>query len=110
MVSREELGTRIDSALHEAGTTQTDLAQYLDCHPSSVSRMVSGDRRVDSVELTRIAEFVGRPVWWFLEERSGLEEVFARASAAADDAQLRRTISLFQDLLSEYKWLRTLEV
>lgn len=110
MVSWEEVGKRIDRALRENGQSQAALAAELGCHPSSVSRMVTGERKVDSVELAQVAEFVGRPMWWFLEERPAMEEVLARATESTTDADVRRAITLFEELLSEYRWLRGLEV
>jgi Zn-dependent peptidase ImmA (M78 family)/DNA-binding XRE family transcriptional regulator len=64
--SWEELGARIAFARTAAGLTQEELSARLDIHRSAVARLERGDRRLDALELSRLAEALGRRVAWFV--------------------------------------------
>ena len=50
----------------EAGLTQVQVADKLGHHQSYISKIESGERRVDVVELNRIAKLYGKKVSYFL--------------------------------------------
>jgi transcriptional regulator with XRE-family HTH domain len=58
---------RLRQARHDAGLTQAEVGQRLGLRQNVVSRMESGERRLDPVELARFAAVYGKPVPWFLE-------------------------------------------
>lgn len=64
--SKRELGSRIADARSAAGFTQGDLASKLDVDRTAITKIETGDRKVDSFELARIAEILRRPISWFL--------------------------------------------
>lgn len=57
---------RLKKARLEAGLTQVQVADKLNHHQSYISKIESGERRVDVVELNRIAKLYGKKVSYFL--------------------------------------------
>lgn len=57
---------RLRKARLEAKLTQVQVADKLGHHQSYISKIESGERRVDVVELKRIAKLYGRSVSYFL--------------------------------------------
>lgn len=85
-----QLGERIAAARSASGFTQSELAAAIDLDRTAVSKIETGDRKVDAVELSRIAERLGRPISWFLA--TPLPSVISRRNArgveVAADIQL----------------------
>lgn len=57
---------RMRKARLEAGLTQVQVAKKLGHHQSYVSKIESGERRVDVVELNKFAKLYGKNVNYFL--------------------------------------------
>jgi transcriptional regulator with XRE-family HTH domain len=57
---------RLRQARHDAGLTQAEVGRRLGLRQNVVSRMETGERRVDPVELARFAAVYGKPLDWFL--------------------------------------------
>jgi transcriptional regulator with XRE-family HTH domain len=57
---------RLKQARVEAGLTQVDVAKAIKRPQSFVSKIESGERRVDVVELSELSEIYGRPLDFFL--------------------------------------------
>jgi len=62
----KELGERLAHARKTARLNQADLAAAVELDRTAVTRIESGDRKVDFLELARIAEVLRRPIDWFL--------------------------------------------
>jgi len=62
---RRMLG-RLREARTAAGLTQAQVAEKLGKRQNFVSKVETGERRIDPVELRRFAELYGQPVDWFL--------------------------------------------
>lgn len=62
----EEIGARVAAARGAAGLTQVEIADRLGVHRSAVARIEHGQRQLDALELTRLAETLGRSVAWFV--------------------------------------------
>lgn len=105
MLTREELGARIAAARTDAAVSQSALGELLGVDASAISRMENGSRRVDSLELSAIADATGRPAWWFMEDRASTADVFLRAGEAADQSR-RDSLRIFESLVSDMLWLR----
>ena len=58
---------RLRQARLDAGLTQDDVASRLGVRQNFVSKMETGERRIDPVELAELAELYGRAVGWFVE-------------------------------------------
>jgi transcriptional regulator with XRE-family HTH domain len=62
----DEFGKRVGHARRAAGFTQSDLASAVGMDRTAVTKIESGARRIDSLELARISKVLRRPVSWFL--------------------------------------------
>lgn len=108
-ITREELGRRIGALRQRRGWSQMQLADALDLAQSAVSRVESGERSVDSIELARIAEVLRVSVLDLLADQETSDElgIAARveeqhAPAALDVALARvRELLRFDRLLDE---------
>jgi transcriptional regulator with XRE-family HTH domain len=107
MVTWKEVGRRIESARTDAGVSQGGLADIIGVHPSAVSRIESGERKIDSLELAGVADAVGRPVWWFLDERPTASALFAREESSGEQARRQAVVEL-EILVSDLAWLRSI--
>src|SRR5687768_7410208 len=66
--SWEELGSRVAEARVAAGLTQEELAGAVNLGRTALAKIETGNRQLDSLELARIAEAVGRPLEWFVRQ------------------------------------------
>jgi transcriptional regulator with XRE-family HTH domain len=64
----ESLVVRLRKAREEAGLTQEHVAEVFGRPQSFVSKVESGERRIDPVELCHFADLYNKPVEWFLPE------------------------------------------
>jgi transcriptional regulator with XRE-family HTH domain len=58
---------RLRGARKEAGLSQADVARALGCAQALVSKVETGQRRLDVVELIRFAKLYGKPLSYFVE-------------------------------------------
>ena len=58
---------KLKAARREAGLKQTDVAKKLKRPQSYISRVESGEYRVDVIELKRFAELYGKEIEYFLK-------------------------------------------
>jgi transcriptional regulator with XRE-family HTH domain len=65
------VGVLLRQARLEAGMSQKDLAQLLDCSSGRISAYEYGERPIPLAELEVLADALGRPTEYFLDERSG---------------------------------------
>ena len=61
---------RLRAAREAAELTQTDVARLLGKPQSFLSKSESGERRVDPVELSHLAEIYEKPISFFLRDKS----------------------------------------
>ena len=62
----EALVERLREARAEAGLTQEAVAEVFGRPQSFLSKIESGERRIDPVELCHLADLYKKPVDWFL--------------------------------------------
>ncbi|HZR92983.1 MAG TPA: XRE family transcriptional regulator [Gaiellaceae bacterium] len=100
-LTREDLGLRIARARESAGLSQSELARRVGLSQSAVSRIESGVRGVDSIELAEIARVLDVAVLDLLETRPLAQElrVAARAQGIADSASLERAVDRVVELV-----------
>ena len=65
-ISWKVLGERIAEARREQKLTQLELAAHVRLDQTAITKMESGLRAVDSLELARLAETLRRPISWFV--------------------------------------------
>lgn len=77
-----DVAARVLQARERAGFSQSALAERLGLSRSSLTRVEQGQRRLDALELVRLAQVTGRSVEWFVTRSP---DVFAshRAGTAA---------------------------
>jgi Zn-dependent peptidase ImmA (M78 family)/DNA-binding XRE family transcriptional regulator len=66
--SREALGERVMVARKDQGLTQVELATAMGVDRTVITKIETGQRMVDSLELARLAEILRRPVGWFVTD------------------------------------------
>ena len=64
---------RLRQAREEAGLTQAEAGRCFGRHQAFISKVESGERRIDPVELAHFATVYGKPVEWFLDLQPRLE-------------------------------------
>lgn len=105
-LSWESIGERVRESRSAAGLSQHALGELIGLERSMVSKLESGERRIDAVELTHLARALDCPLSHFL---SPAPEVVSRRSAiaggsAVGDSQAARSAYRTEALLSV--WLR----
>ncbi len=103
---RLALGERLRKGREYVGLKQEDVAKHLDIPRSALSNIEAGLRKVEVLELTRLAKLYQRPVAWFtgegpqvaVEELPGEVAHVARAAASLSK-QDRQELANFADFL-----------
>ncbi|MXO63755.1 helix-turn-helix domain-containing protein [Qipengyuania oceanensis] len=91
-MERQRLGNRLRDARKYLGLKQDEVASYLKIPRTALTDIESGQRRVEAIELTRLAKLYRQSVAYF----TGEDE--ASASLPPDVAHLARRVA---DLSSE---------
>ena len=81
---RKQLGERLREARRYLGLKQGEVAAYLKIQRTALSDIESGQRRVEALELTRLAKLYQQPVSYFTGEDA------AAAALPADVAHIAR--------------------
>ena len=63
---RRRLGEKLREARRYMGLTQDEVAQYLKLQRSALSEVEAGSRKVDAIELSRLAKLYRQPVDYFI--------------------------------------------
>ncbi len=84
---RKTLGERLREAREYLGFSQEDVATFLGVSRSALSLMETGQRKVDALELKKLAGLYKRPIGYFTGEE--VEEI----SFGADVKHLARKVS-----------------
>ena len=103
-VDRQKLGARLREAREYLGLSQDEVAKYLGIPRTALSHIESGQRRIDALELKKLAHLYKRPVVYFTGESqsdTGMPEDvahLARAAAGLSEGD-RRELSRFAEYL-----------
>lgn len=82
--ARQEMGERLREARRYLGLKQDEVAQYLKIQRTALSEIEAGNRRVEALELNRLAKLYRQPVAYFIGEDD------AAGSLPVDVAHLAR--------------------
>lgn len=105
---RAALGERLRIAREYVGLSQEEVAKHLGIPRSALSNVEAGQRKLDTLELTKLAKLYQRPITWITGEGSPVSvekdelpaEVGHLARAAAGlSKQDRRELARFADFL-----------
>lgn len=103
-VDRQALGARLREARDYLRLSQDEVARALDVPRSAVSLMEAGQRKVDAIELKRLADIYQRPIAFFTGEAGELAPVpetvqhLARAAAKLTDRDREELLAFAQFL------------
>ena len=103
-VDRQQFGARLREAREYLGLSQDEVAKYLDIPRTALSHIESGQRRIDALELKKVAVLYKRPVAYFTGEEKAEEGLpedvahLARAAAGLSESD-RQELSRFADYL-----------
>lgn len=81
---RQKMGERLREARRYLGLKQDEVATYLKIQRSALSEIEAGNRRVEALELNRLAKLYRQPVTYFMGEDD------AAAGLPVDVAHLAR--------------------
>jgi transcriptional regulator with XRE-family HTH domain len=101
---RKNLGERLREARKYVGLKQEDVAAYLKIPRTALGDIESGQRRVEAIELTRLAKLYKQPVSYFVGEDAAAAAVppsvahLARQAAKLSD-QDREELGRFVEYL-----------
>jgi transcriptional regulator with XRE-family HTH domain len=103
-VDRKELGARLRKAREYVGLSQDEVAKYLSIPRTALSHIETGQRRIDALELKKLAQLYKRPIGYFTGEERVDEELpayVARLTRAASglSEQDRAELSRFAEFL-----------
>lgn len=103
-ISREGLGERLREARKYLGLKQEEVAAYLKIPRTALVDIESGERRVEAIELTRLAKLYQQPVSYFIGEDAAAAALppsvahLARQAAELSDTD-REELSRFVEYL-----------
>ncbi len=102
---RQKLGERLRQGREYVGLKQDEVAKHLSIPRSALSHIEAGQRKVDALELTRMARLYQRPLSWFTGEEQGAgtelpaEVAHVARAAAGLSSQDRQELARFADFL-----------
>jgi transcriptional regulator with XRE-family HTH domain len=103
--ARQRIGERLKEARKYLGLTQEDVAAYLKIPRTALVDIESGQRRVDALEFSRLAQLYKQPTTYFTGEDVTASELppnvahLARKAAELSDrdqAELNRFVEYLQ--------------
>lgn len=106
MLTQEMLGKNIESARLKAGFTQQELADLVGLDRSSISRIETGTRGVDSILLVKIASVLGVSERLLLEPIQ--EEALCLRAPESSPDEIKQQINWVNDFLDNYEFLKEL--
>jgi transcriptional regulator with XRE-family HTH domain len=105
---RQKLGSALRSAREYLGLSQEEVAKFLGVPRTALSQIESGQRRIDALELKKLAQLYKRPVAHFTGEAPASDEMpedvahLARAAAGLSDND-RKELTRFAEYLRARK-------
>jgi Zn-dependent peptidase ImmA (M78 family)/DNA-binding XRE family transcriptional regulator len=104
----EAVGVRIAEARRVAGITQEQLAEDAGFDRTALSKIETGRRQINSLELARLAQALRRPLEWFVVEPP--PAILSWRARRASSVETSSTELLLEDLASDVELLQELEV
>jgi len=113
LTSWSDLGARLAEARKAARLSQAELAAAVGLDRTAVTKVEAGERKLDSLELARVARVLKRPIDWFVSPPLPAVVSRRRSRGAIDESQADVLLeSLARDvrLVVELKLLQPLQV
>lgn len=108
VLTREDIGRRIAAERRQAGVTQEELARALGLERTAVTRIEQGKQGVDSLQLSMIADVLGRPPAAFFEPppEESMAVLLRAPEARREDVRLQ--LEWLDAFVRDYEFLRRL--
>ncbi len=105
MMTREMLGRRIAEERKKAGLTQDQLATAIGMERTAISRIEQGRQGLDTLQLTAIADALGKPPRVFFEtaDEEPLRVLLRAPEAGHED--VRPHLEWLRDFIGDYEFL-----
>jgi transcriptional regulator with XRE-family HTH domain len=84
--ARKKLGEKLRDSRKYIGLKQEDVAHFLKIPRTALVEIESGQRRVEAIELTRLAKLYKQPVSYFVDEEEASADLPAEAAYLARQA------------------------
>jgi len=84
--ARKRLGEKLRDSRKYIGLNQEDVAQYLKIPRTALGEIENGQRKVEAIELTRLAKLYKQPVSYFVDEEDASADLSAEAAYLARQA------------------------
>ena len=84
--ARKRLGEKLRDSRKYIGLNQEDVAQYLKIPRTALGEIENGQRKVEAIELTRLAKLYKQPVSYFIDEEGASADLSAEAAYLARQA------------------------
>ncbi len=82
-----DLGARLAEARKSSRLSQAELAAAIDLERTAVTKIEAGERKLDSLELARVARVLKRPIDWFVLPSPPAVVSRRRSREAIDESQ-----------------------
>jgi transcriptional regulator with XRE-family HTH domain len=84
--ARKRLGEKLRDSRKYVGLNQEDVANYLKIPRTALGEIENGQRKVEAIELTRLAKLYKQPVSYFIDEEDASADLPAEAAHLARQA------------------------
>ena len=84
--ARKRLGEKLRDSRKYIGLNQEDVANYLKIPRTALGEIENGQRKVEAIELTRLAKLYKQPVSYFIDEEDASAGLPAEAAYLARQA------------------------
>jgi transcriptional regulator with XRE-family HTH domain len=84
--ARRQLGEKLRDSRKYIGLKQEDVAHYLKIPRTALGEIENGQRKVEAIELTRLAKLYKQPVSYFIDEEDASADLPAEAAYLARQA------------------------
>ena len=85
-MARKRLGEKLRDSRKYIGLNQEDVAQHLKIPRTALGEIENGQRKVEAIELTRLAKLYKQPVSYFIDEEDASADLPAEAAYLARQA------------------------
>ncbi|GAB4243801.1 MAG: XRE family transcriptional regulator [Thermoleophilia bacterium] len=106
MLTQAEMGDRVRLAREAAKMSQAELAEAIGLNRTAMTRIESGERALSALEMSLIAQRLGRSLDYFLEAKAPVENVLLRADNVTDED--RSILEEFLDFCRSYAQIEEL--
>src|ERR1700750_1242890 len=106
----KDLGRQIATARKDRGLSQAELASRLKVARHAITKREMGARKIDSLELARLAKILHRPLHWFIENAPSYTTINRPCANEATETKARDARIALDTLIRDVAQLEALGV